>query len=322
MAPTAAQWRRGCVAASTLAGLVALSWTIVAVGPQMLLTQTAALGMLLPFAISMMGLRIGLQTWGWRLAMEPLGRPTPMETLCAVVAGEGVGYLAWGPLSREPTKAEFVSHRMSTGEALASAGIERASSAAATTVLAALAFGIVAWRHHASPIFWAALALTAAVGGCVACIRRSPRAPGGRAHEEGVVAEARRRWNALRRRHPARVLGLCVTGLAQEVINVIEAYVLLACLDVAPTVTSVIVLEGASRLLNTVGQFIPGKVGVVEAGSAGLTASLHLGVPSGLALALCRRFRSLVWSAVGLGLVAYRAKHSAGRPDRLHPAEA
>ena len=72
-------------------------------------------------------------------------------------------------------------------------------------------------------------------------------------------------------------------------------------------VSSVLVLEGISRLMNGAGQFIPGKLGITEAASAALSASLQLGAAHGLSLALARRVRSLAWGTVGIAVVAMRA---------------
>jgi hypothetical protein len=103
---------------------------------------------------------------------------------------------------------------------------------------------------------------------------------------------------------------------AQELSNVVEAYVVLAWLGAAPTVTSVLVLEGISRLMNGAGQFIPGKLGITEAASAALSEGLQLGAAHGLSLALARRVRSLAWGAVGIAVVAMRA----ARTRRAEPA--
>ena len=130
-----------------------------------------------------------------------------------------------------------------------------------------------------------------------------------------VAALSAKRWyarlstNAIRDR--STTLALVGVALAQEATNLVEAYLVLAWLGAAPTIASVVVLEGVSRLLNSAGQFIPGKLGVTEAATTALAQTLSLGGPQGLSLALARRARSLVWGAGGIGLLAVRA---ASRP--------
>jgi hypothetical protein len=83
---------------------------------------------------------------------------------------------------------------------------------------------------------------------------------------EALLAAARK---VVEQRDTAAAILACAA--AQELSNVVEAYVVLAWLGAAPTVTSVLVLEGISRLMNGAGQFIPGKLGITEAASAALS---------------------------------------------------
>jgi len=285
--------KRWLIVGSTVAGVGALAWTVLVVGPRALVAQSLALGALLPAMLFLMGARFALQARGWQLAMNPSDRPRFGELLSAVVAGEGVGYLAWGPLSREPMKVAWVAHRLPASDALASVAIERVSSTAATTALAVVGVGIVAVRyHHVTWLVVGALAtvLFAGVGWC-RCAER-----------------IRILWTTLCVQRPVSTIGIVVMGAAQEAINVAEAYLVLVCLGAGPTLANVLVLEGASRLLNVVTQFVPGKIGVSEAGSAALSGTLQLGSGAGLSLALARRVRALLWSALGLGLAAMRAR--------------
>lgn len=51
---------------------------------------------------------------------------------------------------------------------------------------------------------------------------------------------------------------------------------------------------------NTAGAVVPGRLGVMEAGSAGLASVLDVGASLGLSLALMRRVRVLIWGVMGL----------------------
>jgi len=109
------------------------------------------------------------------------------------------------------------------------------------------------------------------------------------------------------RRHRGFLLTIAAMATAQEISNLIEAYLVLAWLGAAPTAAAIVVLEGLSRLMNSAGQFIPGKLGVTEAATTALAEGLRLGGAHGLSLALARRVRSLAWGALGIAFVTFRA---------------
>ena len=59
-------------------------------------------------------------------------------------------------------------------------------------------------------------------------------------------------------------------------------------------------VRGANRLTNVVFKFVPMRLGVDEAGSALLTTVLGYSSATGATLALVRKVRMLVWTAVGV----------------------
>jgi lysylphosphatidylglycerol synthase-like protein len=277
------QWM---LATAAVAGVALFAWTIWSVGPAVLLTQLRSLAPALSFIVVLAGVRFLLQAAGWRLALPAEQRAGWREMFGAVVAGEAAGYFAWGPISREPTKALLLQHRMPQRTALTAAVVERFYYSIAATMLIVAAVALCAVRYHF--VKWFLLGLTVAVM---------------------VAVVARSYWNRFSIAHsPSRAstFGLLALALAQEISNLTEAYVVLAWLGAAPTIVSVVVLEGIGRLMNGAGQFVPGKLGVTEAATTALAESLRLGGPQGLSLALARRARSLVWGAGGIGWLTYR----------------
>jgi Lysylphosphatidylglycerol synthase TM region len=268
------------------AGVALLAWTIHSVGPSVLVRQLRALAPVLPLLLGLAALRFLLQAAGWRLALDPANRPPWGEIFNAVLAGEAAGYFAWGPVSREPMKAFLIGDRVPRREGLAAAIVERSLYTIVAAGLILAAIGIVAVRY--GRLWWFLVA-----GAAVAAMAMS----------------AKRYWQPLGRivqqRDTAGAILACAA--AQELSNVVEAYVVLAWLGAAPTITSVLVFEGISRLMNGAGQFIPGKLGISEAASAALSEGLRLGAAHGLSLALARRVRSLAWGTVGIAVVAMRA---------------
>ena len=116
----------------------------------------------------------------------------------------------------------------------------------------------------------------------------------------------RRRAGSMRRA-ASTWIAIAAFAAAQEISNVVEAYLVLAWLGASPSLASVIVLEGVSRLMNGAGQFIPGKLGITEAATTALAEGLRLGGAHGLSLALARRARSLAWGAIGIAFITVRA---------------
>lgn len=272
---------------AALAGVALFIWTVVSVGAAALAAQLRALAPVLPLILVLAGGRFLLQAAGWRLAIPPLQRPRWREAFGAVVAGEGVGYFAWGPVSREPVKALLVEHRVPKRTALVAAVVERVAYGIAATTLVAIATGIVAFRYGKGAWFLGGLAATAAI------------AVGARRFWRGRSARISVPWPAM--------AGIAALAAAQEVTNVVEAFLVLAWLGVSPALTSIVALEGLGRLLNGAGQVVPGKFGITEATMAALAQGLSLGGAHGLSLALARRARSLAWAAAGLAWMAVHA---------------
>lgn len=290
-------------------------------GPAQLLRQMRALAPLVPVLLVLTGIRYFLQAAGWRLAMVPEDRPSSAACFNAVLIGEALGYVAWGPIVREPAKALLLGPRVPPGAGLAAALVERAVFVLAATGLAVAAAALLAWQRWSlgTPVAAAVLGVTVVAAWGIRRLRRvssldgavSSADPGARGRPEQV--RRAHRVPALVRvllyRRPGVLLAIGGLAVAQEAVNVLEAYLIFAWLGAGPTVTVAVVFEGLSRFVNAAGQFVPGRLGVYEAASAFLADALALAGGVGVSLALARRFRSLVWAAPGgvlLGCRGYR----------------
>jgi hypothetical protein len=305
--------KRWYLPAAAALGIGLFAWTIYSVGPQVLLSQMRMLAPVLPLILALAGVRFACQAAGWRLAMPADRRPSWAAAYAAVVGGEAAGYFAWGPVSREPMKALLVADRMppasATERGIGAPRVERASEAEGRarnqrTALAAAVFERFMYAIPATLLIIVGIAIAAArfhVVGWFLC---------GSAIAIAAGLAAGGYWRRVRGdlgRHRSSLAAMAMLAAAQEASNVIEAYVVLAWLGASPAIAAVIVLEGLSRLLNSAGQFIPGKLGVTEAATTALAQGLSLGGAHGLSLALARRVRSLAWGALGIALVTFRA---------------
>lgn len=305
-----ARLRRYLTPLSAVCGAALLAWLLARVGMARLVELWAAARPLLPPMIALTGLRYGLQAAGWRLALPASERPRWRPALAGVVAGEAAGYVAGGTVAREPVKLLFVRGRVPPRVAFAGAAIERLASMIASAVVVASAAAIATARLGSPAARWAVVTFAATVAIAVGRRARPTRRSAPRTPPQGIVRRTVRStaermaelWNH-RRPVLATILGL---ALAQELVSLAEAYLVLTWLGASPVASTIILFEGSSRLINALGQFVPGRVGVTEGTNALVASMLGMAPVHGVSLALMRRARSLVWALAGLSLLMLR----------------
>jgi len=289
------------LAAATL-GIALFVWTTASVGVSTLVVQVNQLGGMLPLMLGLAALRFALQAAGWRIAMGPANRPSLLQAMRAVIAGEAAGYLTWGPISREPVKALMVGEQTPHRVSLSAAIVERVAYMGAATGLVAFSLMLVAVRAGRGDWIAPGFAAAIVVAGLwlAAKDRRSRFGGTGPAYA------------------PASLAALVSFAILQEIINVLETYAVFAWLGAAATIESAIALEGLNRLANAPAQLIPGKLGVLELAGSTFAGVLQLGHANGLTLVIARRVRSLAWT--GMGVLLLTTSASRARTARRNPA--
>jgi len=113
------------------------------------------------------------------------------------------------------------------------------------------------------------------------------------------------------RLHDFAWVALCEAGF--HLCGVLEIWLTLHLLHVEASWLTAFLFETVNRLINVVFAFVPVKLGVDEAGTGLLAGALGFGAVTGVALAVYRKLRVLLWTAVGLGLllVFYVQRHHA-----------
>src|SRR5688572_23636191 len=129
-------------------GVALFVWTIASVGIATLAAQISQLGIVVPLVMALAAIRFVLQAAGWRIAMGSASRPTLVQAVRAVIAGEAAGYLTWGPISREPVKALMVSDYTPERVSLSAAIVERVAYMTAAAGLVTLSLVLVAIRTN------------------------------------------------------------------------------------------------------------------------------------------------------------------------------
>jgi len=305
------------LAAGGLAGLVLLVYLVVDLGPARIAAQLTGMGRVLPLVLLITGLKYPLQTAGWRLALPPERRPPWRESIGATISGDALGYLTWaGPVTGEPVRALLTRRSTPVADGVAAGAAERALYNLSGLALVLTALILLTADIHGARIAWMAggLGVVALCGVLIArrqTSREKPRATvdtrfatsgrtGGAARK--VVIAVKELWTSRRGALPA-IAALC---LLQHALLTAEAYVLLGVAAGHATVRTALFFEAVTKIVNTVGAVVPGRLGISEGGNALLADVLGLGASYGLSLSLMRRVRALVWTGVGLALLPFQ----------------
>ncbi len=308
---------------SALAGAGVLLWLIYSLGWRVIVEQIRSLAEIAPVVFALTGFKYPLQAAGWRLALAPSDRPPWGAAIGATIAGDALGYLTWaGALAGEPIKAALARDWVPVATGVAAGAVERG-----IYNLTAAGVVLVAWLLLASPTarVWTLLCLSLA--GAIAAwgARRRLRAPvepaslaatgAGASPRNGVLHSMARLTKRLWRQRRSVLWVIVALGFAQHALLVAEAFVMLRALGVHPTLETAILFEGATKIVNSIGTVVPGRIGVSEGGGALFGAALGYQAAHGFGLALMRRARALIWALVGLVLLWGReAAIRRGRP--------
>ena len=302
------------------AGLGLLVYLIAELGPARIAAQLHGLGSVLPAVMVLTGAKYPLQTAGWRLALPRHARPPWGESISATITGDALGYLTWaGPFTGEPIRALLIRSSVPVAAGIAAGAIERALyNATAALLVWVVLLGLLSATHKLALV--AALVVSAlGVAAPVALVRgrirprhaanqRPPpvdRAPSGETGwvkgSTAFLKAARELWRDRREVLP----GIALLCFAQHAILVGEAYLMLGALGAGTNLRTAFVFEAVTKIVNTAGLLVPGRLGVSEGGSALLAGALGFAASHGLSLALMRRVRALIWAVVGLALLPF-----------------
>jgi hypothetical protein len=295
--------RRISSIAITLAACVLVVALIRQIGPRVILEQCITLGGVLPLVLALTFLKYPLKASAWRLALPAAARPPLLPSLRATLTGDAIGYLTWaGPVTGEPLRALLLQPWLPMATGVAVGVLERALYVIGGALVIVAAFAIAAARlgHGAVSASLVAGALATIAAATLLLYRHRGR------HD--AADEATTPWRRVLAEvwadRPGAIAGMALLCLAQHVVLITEAYVMLRAMGAAPTFSTVLIFEGVTKTVNTIGAIVPGRLGIAEGGSAALAASLGLGASQGLSLALMRRVRAVIWGVVGAALSA------------------
>lgn len=272
------------------------------------------------------GMRPATRAAAWRAALPPEHRISFAELVKARLIGDALGQLTpAGPLVAEPARLAALHRTVPLATSLHSLAVEtitylflsgivvlggmllllasfavsqplrRASTIASLAVLAVLAVSLLVivrrWAVLSSIGEWARRSLHL-VGFSLRWKRHVRRL---HTFEQEV-------FEFYRLRHADFVSIIIYDGLF-HVLGVVETWLTLEMLGFKTTALAAFLFEATNRAVNLVFSFVPGRVGVDEAGTGALAQMLGTGSAAGVALALVRKARLLTWTGVGLLLL-------------------
>lgn len=328
----------GAVLAAAL-GLALFVYAIRHAGVGAVADGIARLGWAFAAVVALGGLRFAARAAAWLRCLERGHRLRLRDVFPAVVAGDALGNLTpLGVIVSEPAKALLLRRRAPLGRTLPALAVENLFYTLSAVLVIAGGLAALPLLLQAPGRLWLAttvvfVALAALLAGAHWVIRS--RVPAGSAllawlHGRSIlprlaargVERARAiedRMHALYPRTWSDVLPVALLELAFHACAVAEIFLVLALIAPRqPTLLDAFVLESTNRLIAAVFRFVPLRIGVDEAGTGLLAELLAFGTAAGVTLAIVRKGRMLVWTALGLAALAGRGLS----PGRLLAATA
>lgn len=306
-------------ALSFLLGMGLFIYLLAALGPGQILSHLQAIGPGIALILLLSAARNCARAASWYFSIEPKHRQISYWTIMNVMlAGEAIKYLtATGPILGEPAKAIMIRKRIPMLHGMSSILVENLIYSFSVVLFVIVSLPALTWLALPDRVKLASLIAAAAMSVAVllawlSISRRShpiARALGGlglrgaalRAHQlEASI------YSFYEGRRPAFHLILGANLLA-HLINVAEVCAILRSMGLPAKASYGIAVESVTKLINVVFFFVPLRAGVYEGGNALILQAVGLGPEAGLALAIVRKIRALLWAAYGLVVLFGRA---------------
>lgn len=309
---------------AALVGAALLVLTVRQVGWAEIQRGVSATGGWFVVVVALGGARFFARAKSWVLCADRSGAAglSAGRAFGAVLAGDAVGNLTpLGLLASEPAKVLLVRGTLATGPALTSVAIDNGFYTVSVLVMIATGAWVLVRQATLDPALRTAAEVVlggvlAAVVGALWLARRRPailsrlaqlaaRVSGRAARTPDALGEIEARFYGVLGWPPAVLWTAAAWQAAFHAGAVLEVWVVLHALSGGTSsFADAFVLESAGRLITVLFKVIPFRMGVDEAGAAVVATALGLPPSHGVALALVRKLRILVWNAAGLVVLA------------------
>jgi hypothetical protein len=299
--------------AAAAAGAVLVAWAVHTVGTQAVREGMRRLGAGFLVVAALGGVRGVLRIVAWRLCLDDAGRLPFWDAFRSYWAGGALGNITpFGILISEPSKIVLVRKQIGAAASIPALAVENlfytvsvALMLGAGTAGLLLAVPLPAAATRASAALLVIVAAGAIGGAWIVLTRRRlgtavARRLGLRVDRVGRVED---QIFGFTERHPERVLPVVLCQAGFHAAAVFEFWFALTLFTgQPPSLLTAFVLEYVNRAITIAFQFVPLWLGVDEAGTGFIAAALGLNPAAGVSLALARKGRIALWTAIGLVL--------------------
>jgi hypothetical protein len=316
---------------AALGGLVLFAYAVRRAGAGEIADGVRKVGWGLLPILGLAGARFLLRASAWRLCMPPDSRLSIGQAFSAFIAGDAIGNVTpLGMVASEPTKVFLTRHRLATRESVASLATDNLLYAASIAAMVGLGV-VVALLTIPLSVAWRDGAIAALAAGVIGAFIMFRLLQGTWREESGARPAWRETLAGLRRSvltfstdQPGRLAQVFLLDLSFHVLAVLEIFLTLRWLlgDRSPTLEQAIVFETLNRVVIVVFKFVPFRVGIDEALSGGIAPLVGVEPVAGVTLAVVRKVRNLVWTGVGLALIAAHPARAEPGTDRRENAPA
>ncbi len=302
-----------------VAGVLLFVITMLGIDLNETVDEVRRLGVLLPLVLlPSLGWHL-LRAAGWYVSFPAEERPSYWRVFRVRLAADGVGYFTIRGVASEPLRVVLLMGHVSPVVSAAASVLERT----AMGIMSVVGVGLVASIVVASDLVvgpwedvFRGLAITAAVVlfCCLLFFMRTGRYFGPMI--EGIHRRTGWRWAGgrtvraisavedlflkLARTDPQRVATLVLLSVACYWLMAMEVVLVFWAIGESVSLWSGTTVETFTRAASVAGGAIPGNLGALEASNVAVVKAL--GLAGGGALALFRRFRSLLFATLGLAL--------------------
>ena len=336
---------RGASLLAALCGAILFAWSMRHAGTTAVVDGFRRVGGGIVIVVVFGGVRALVRTAAWRLCLDPDDRLSFRSMFAAYLAGDAIGNVTpFGLLASEPSKIVMVRKQVALAASVASLTVENLFYCATVVVMlvagtAALLLSVSLPRPLeimgvlvllVTPLVAAAAAWIVAtrrrvVSATIEWLARHRVAAGYLVQRLPAIRQTGDRIFGFVSRRPRAVVPVLLLETTYHVAAVAEIWFALSLITGSrPPLLTAFVLEAVNRTITTVFQFVPMWLGVDEAGTGAVTSTLNLGSAAGISLALVRKTRIVIWTAIGFLIVMYRglsAGAAAGEADVLAPSK-
>jgi len=272
------------------------------------------------FVVALAGVAHLVRTWGWQLTLGEDRHKISFPKLVGLRLGaEAAGQLGIiGQTFGDSIRVSHLNRQMQAANSLASVTLDRGLYLVSGIVVAIA--GILAALPMLSPshrlrlyaelfilgstaflllILLAARKRSPLLSGGARLLSRVPLLKSGIGPRLKLIQSLENALFDFHHNTPNLFWGSFSLNLASQCFAILEVCLVLWLLGAHIGFSGALIIEGLTKLVNTLGNFNPGNIGIYETGNMLIGKIFSLSSAAGLALAFTRRLRAIFWTAVG-----------------------